>query len=98
MRRAMMKAQILEILMPNTVIFERNFSFQADLEAKLSNGGYLHGYWQSECYFKDVAEEVRKKFGFMGIENTSLVKTGKINVSSCSPRRLFKLRNGNGSL
>ena len=81
MRRAMMKAQILEILMPNTVIFERNFSFQADLEAKLSNGGYLHGYWQSECYFKDVAEEVRKKFRFMGIENTSLVKTGKINVS-----------------
>lgn len=80
-RRATMKYERLEALMPDTAIFERNFVFEQDLAAKLSKGGYLHGYWQSEQYFENVKEQVHQAFKFVGVEDTDLEVTGKINVS-----------------
>lgn len=80
-RRAVMKYERLAALMPGAAIFELNFAFEHDLAAKLSKGGYLHGYWQSERYFEDVAQQVHQAFGFSGVEQTALEVTEKINVS-----------------
>jgi Glycosyl transferase family 11 len=80
-RRAVMNYALLEVLMPGTAIFERSFAFDANLAVKLSKGGYLHGYWQSESYFGNTKEQVYRAFQFKGVDDSALDVTGKINVS-----------------
>jgi hypothetical protein len=40
-----------------TPIFENGFRYQ-----EISQSGTMVGYWQSEKYFKDIADQVRKEF------------------------------------
>lgn len=44
-----------------TIIKERFFHFDPDI-LKIGNNVYLEGYWQSEKYFKDIEEIIRKEF------------------------------------
>lgn len=43
------------------VFAERQFTFDAEV-LSLTDNVYLDGYWQSEKYFKDFADEIRKEF------------------------------------
>lgn len=80
-RRAAMKYQRLEWILPRTAVFERNFAFEPEMAVKLGSCGYLHGYWQSEDYFTKVKERVRNSFQFQGVDHVSLDETGTTNVS-----------------
>lgn len=80
-RRAAMKYEWLTAVMPDNAIFERNLTFEQNLAAKLNNGGYLHGYWQSERYFEACKEQVYRAFRFVNVREINLENTGKINVS-----------------
>lgn len=44
-----------------TYITEKHFHFDPDI-LKLPDGVYLDGYWQSEKYFADIVEIIRKEF------------------------------------
>ena len=80
-RRAAAKYKFLETLMPDTAVFERNFIFDRHLASKLCQGGYLHGYWQSERYFSDVKERVYKAFEFVNVEDVGLEACGKTKIT-----------------
>ncbi|PFG62071.1 glycosyl transferase family 11 [Thioclava sp. ES.031] len=45
-------------------VAEKGFSHRPDLRARLGDGGYLHGYWQSERYFNAHAAAIRDAFRF----------------------------------
>ena len=45
---------------------ERGLGYNPEIE-NWRDGSYLHGYWQSERYFSDVAETIRKDFTFPAI-------------------------------
>ena len=49
---------------------ERGLGFNAAFEA-WGDGSYLHGYWQSERYFADVADCIRRDFTFPALADTS---------------------------
>lgn len=40
---------------------------------------YLYGYWQNEQYFKDVADEIRRKFVFQGIDERNQLIAREMN-------------------
>jgi hypothetical protein len=42
---------------------ERGLGYNPDFE-RFSDDSYLHGYWQSERYFAEVAETIRRDFSF----------------------------------
>lgn len=44
-----------------TMISERSLDFDPSI-LQVSKGSYLKGYWQSEKYFKDIEEIIRKEF------------------------------------
>ena len=44
-----------------TNIQEKHFSFDPDI-MNLSDGIYLNGYWQSEKYFSDIEDIIRREF------------------------------------
>ncbi len=46
---------------PRTYIREKHFHFDPDI-LNLLDGVYLDGYWQSEKYFSDIAEIIRREF------------------------------------
>lgn len=46
---------------PQTYIKEKHFHFDSEI-MKLPDGVYLDGYWQSEKYFADIAEIIRREF------------------------------------
>jgi hypothetical protein len=45
-------------------ITEQEFFYNSDLKKLFLNGGYMHGYWQSEKYFQAFTKEIRKTFCF----------------------------------
>jgi len=45
-------------------VFEPHFEYWVDLDNFISNKSYIHGYWQSERYFKNQAGLIRKEFQF----------------------------------
>jgi hypothetical protein len=47
-----------------TYIQEPHFAYWSEFE-KLSTPVYLSGYWQSEMYFKAIADTIRKDFSFV---------------------------------
>jgi len=47
---------------------ERGLGYNADFEA-WGDDTYLHGYWQSEKYFADIADRIRADFTFPEISN-----------------------------
>jgi hypothetical protein len=48
---------------PGSSAIERHFHFDPDV-LTLSDGVCLEGYWQSERYFSDASDRVRKEFSF----------------------------------
>jgi len=55
---------------------ERELGYQTDL-SDLNDNVYLHGYWQSELYFKDIEDTIRNDFSFKSApfgSNLSLIK------------------------
>jgi len=46
-----------------TYIIEPHFNFSQDIYDTPDNA-YLHGYWQTEKYFSDIKETIRKEFTF----------------------------------
>ena len=44
-----------------TMIREKTLDFDQEV-LQISTGAYLSGYWQSEKYFKDIEETIRKEF------------------------------------
>lgn len=47
---------------------ERGLGYNPEIE-NWGDGSYLHGYWQSERYFSDVAETIREDFTFPAISD-----------------------------
>lgn len=43
---------------------EPHFEYWPNLRERARQGGYLHGYWQSERYFTDYAAHIRADFSF----------------------------------
>lgn len=43
---------------------EPHFRYWSKLYDRARKGGYLHGYWQSELYFADHADQIRADFTF----------------------------------
>lgn len=60
------------------VIKERYFHFDSNI-FKVSKDSYLIGYWQSEKYFKDIEDIIRKNFTFKYISGNSGDLINKIN-------------------
>lgn len=46
---------------PSTYYEEKHFQFDSEV-LRLSNSVYLDGYWQSEKYFADIGEIIRREF------------------------------------
>lgn len=66
--------RLLRKLLRSKVLFETGFNYndQTDL---LNKHIYIRGYWQSEKYFEDVSDSIRKAFVFSASKNP---KTEKI--------------------
>ena len=67
---------------PDTPAVERSFRFDPDV-LSLPDGVCLEGYWQSERYFSDAADRVRKEFSF---RNPPVGKNAEIlnEVAACN--------------
>lgn len=48
---------------------ERGLGYNRQIE-DFPDGSYLHGYWQSERYFADVADQIRADFTFPGFSDS----------------------------
>ncbi len=69
---------------PPTRVKEKHFHFDRDI-LKLKGDIYLDGYWQSEKYFKDIEDTIRKDFSpsYSPSSNAQKIKS-MIQVTSCS--------------
>lgn len=70
------------ILRKRTCIREKNYHFDAAILV-LRGDAYLDGCWQSEKYFEDVAETVRKEFTF-GVEPSPANARMSEVISGCN--------------
>jgi hypothetical protein len=80
-RRAAVKFAVPQLLLGPRFRIERGFAFDGGIAAQLQNGGYLHGYWQSEAYFASVEAEIRAALTFRNIEGLTLPGPARHNVS-----------------
>lgn len=68
---------------------EQGLGFNTEIE-EWGDGSYLHGYWQSERYFADSAEQLRRDFRFPAASapNTSIAgRIARANSVSLHVRR-----------
>jgi len=75
MRRALAK-QPAAFLRGRRFVVEKNFTFVTDLSTRVRDGAYVHGYWQSEEYFKAHGAAIRQVFRFrngVGSDNNALI-------------------------
>lgn len=56
-----------------TLIRERTLDFDPEI-LQISSGAYLSGYWQSEKYFKDIEEVIRKEFAVITPPDSENIK------------------------
>ena len=61
----------------NKYFFQKEFRFYPEILDNLPKDIYLRGYWQSEKYFKDVEEEVRKAFTFDAFTEKENIKAAE---------------------
>lgn len=82
------------------VIKENTFSYNTDI-LKVKGNAYLDGYWQSEKYFKDISEIIRKDFTLKNEPDetnlTFLEKIEAVNSVSLHIRRGDYLSNPENS-
>jgi hypothetical protein len=82
-RRVLQK--IDQILHPSTVYYEPHYHFSPGF-FQLKGDVYLEGYWQSEKYFKEIEQEIRKDFTIrtsMGNEENEMLGKISANNSVC---------------
>ncbi len=88
--RRILKRVWMTPLRKSSLLMESGFPY-TDLESKVSDCGYLSGYWQSEKYFMNYANEVRESFKFGSIINPENVKwtelISRVNSISIHVRR-----------
>jgi len=72
-----------------TYFKDRNGKFQPGV-LKIKNSAYLRGFWQSEKYFKNIEDEIRKEFTFKSLafikNQTILDKIKQTNAISVNFR------------
>lgn len=57
--------------------FQKEFRFYPEIMDELPQDVYLRGYWQSEKYFEDVRDEVRRAFTFDPFTETENIETSR---------------------
>ncbi len=57
---------------------ESGLAYNADIE-DWSDDSYLHGYWQSERYFADVSQQLRRDFKFPSQSSPNAALAGRIS-------------------
>ncbi len=62
--RHMLAKNILSWLAGERFFVEQDFENLSNLRARARNGGYLHGYWQSEQYFSEHRKCIQSDFSF----------------------------------
>ncbi len=70
--------RILLKFKPSFTIFDENSTFHELKRLEQYPGRYFHGYWQSESYFPNVIDEIRKLFVFQNIDYKNQQKTIQI--------------------
>ena len=81
LKRAISKIQHMRPKLLSTYIKERYFSFDPAI-LNLPDGIYLDGYWQSEKYFKDIEEIIRREFTIKVPQTGNNKELSKI-IQSC---------------
>lgn len=80
----------LKLIRGKNFIVEPHFDYWSEIN-KLSNNCYCIGYWQSERYFRDHSEQIRKDFSFklpLNEKNLKLAhEINQINAVSLHIRR-----------
>jgi hypothetical protein len=75
----------MKLFSPKNYITEYSLAFQKEI-LNIADDSYLAGYWQSEKYFLDVADHIRKEFTFsesLSAEN-SKIKEEILSANSIS--------------
>ncbi len=62
--RKLLVVKALAIFRGRNFVLEPHYRYWDGLAARVRNGGYLQGYWQSERYFVNHAATLRKDFTF----------------------------------
>lgn len=62
--RKLLEHHALKVLRNRYFIVERQIPHSQNLCAAAKDGAYLQGYWQSEQYFANHSDALRKQFGF----------------------------------
>ena len=76
--RKVLSKNIASNFRPMKWIQEESIRYFDQIET-ISSNSYLHGYWQSEKYFKNYQEDIKKIFNF---ENIDLSKKDKKIIKS----------------
>jgi len=88
--RRMLARRKLAFLKSRRLAFEPHFEYWEGIN-DLPDDCFLSGYWQSERYFVDVADQIRKDFRFAqspGVENRALIQQiSAVNAISLHVRR-----------
>lgn len=61
-RRVAHKVPAVTQVLSRTMILERQFGFDASVYAGMTDGCYIHGYWQNENYFSSIKDTIASKF------------------------------------
>ena len=84
---------------PNSFSIPKNLHFEPSIikyqslieRVSLTKGGYIHGYWQSELYFKEISSIIKDDFIFENISDnenlTTLIEIKKHNSIGVHIRR-----------
>lgn len=68
-------------LLPSNLVFEGNCNLVENLEERLKFGGYLHGYWQSDYYFKKFQDNIRSDLTFIDFQSLEVMSDSTPKVS-----------------
>lgn len=81
MRKVHVTLQNLKTVENRTIVTEKNSMFDSKI-LKIENSCYLSGIWQSEKYFKDIEDTIRKEFTLKN-ETTEYFKTWASKIENC---------------
>lgn len=71
---------------------ERGLGYNTEFQ-NWSDGSYLHGYWQSENYFAEIADDIRAAFQFPDFTNTQNAEMAD-RIQSCDSAISLHVRRG----
>lgn len=80
-RRIITNVPFLQLLSNQRIITEKKMKFDPDLLRALRKSYYVHGYFQSERYFSDCSDDIRRDYNFHKIEKSLVNETDQVSVS-----------------